>query len=280
MAEREAAFEAAEDVRLLYIAVTRAKRELVVARYEYVKSDGSLSDDKCRWAPLTTAMDQLAARLDMPHVDAPAAPVAGVTIEAIDACTREIAQRHKAAIAAGWAHRTVTQETKRQLELPEPDEELRTHVGRGREWGSAVHRVIEGRLRGRTGDALRDFAQAVAAEEAVDDINGLLAIVARLEAQGHFAHGIERMAEASVVRIEERDGGTVLVEGVIDAARLVDGAWLVLDWKTDLTVRDDASALRAQYQGQVDAYACMLSSLLKMKATGTLIGVGDVTPPA
>jgi ATP-dependent helicase/nuclease subunit A len=278
MAEREASFEAAEDVRLLYVAVTRAKRELVVARYEYEKKDGTLSEDKCRWAPLAPAMDRLGMRLTLPRLDAPPAPTAPVTIEAIDAVRREIAQRHESALAAGWVHRTVTQEAKRPLELPEPDEELRVRVGRGRGWGRAVHRVIEARLRGRTGDVLETFTRAVASEEGVEDLSTLRTIVSVLEAKGFFAGDAPMMAETTVVRVEDRPEGRVLLEGVIDAARLVNDTWHVLDWKTDLDDADAPSVLRIQYQAQVDTYARLLTELLGASADGRLVGLGAVTP--
>jgi ATP-dependent exoDNAse (exonuclease V) beta subunit len=202
-----------------------------------------------------------------------------VTVRGIDQRKAEIAQRHAMAVAAGWAHTTVTKEAKRPLELPEPDQELR-RLGKGREWGRAVHRVLEARMRGRTGASLERFARAVAADEEVEDVAGLLALVARVETDGHFADAAAILAETPIVRLEQRETGTVLLEGVIDAARLVDGEWRIVDWKTDLDDSDANAALRAQYQEQVDTYARMLTSLLKVNATGTLVGVAGVTPPS
>jgi ATP-dependent exoDNAse (exonuclease V) beta subunit len=63
-------------------------------------------------------------------------------------------------------------------------------------------------------------------------------------------------------------------EGVIDAARFVDGRWLVTDWKTDL-VGDEPDPRREMYQRQVESYAAMLRGVLGMEAEGRLAPLGD-----
>jgi ATP-dependent exoDNAse (exonuclease V) beta subunit len=138
--------------------------------------------------------------------------------------------------------------------------------------------VIEARLRGRTGDVLETFTRAVASEEGVEDLSTLRTIVSVLEAKGFFAGDAPMMAETTVVRVEDRPEGRVLLEGVIDAARLVNDTWHVLDWKTDLDDADAPSVLRIQYQAQVDTYARLLTELLGASADGRLVGLGAVTP--
>jgi ATP-dependent exoDNAse (exonuclease V) beta subunit len=99
-------------------------------------------------------------------------------------------------------------------------------------------------------------------------VDDLLALVARLEAEGHFQPGM--LVEVPIVTFENG----VLREGVIDAARLVDGKWQVLDWKTDLDATGGDPARRAMYQEQADAYAAMLRALTGQEAEGRLIPLG------
>ena len=272
MARRETAFEAAEAVRLLYVAVTRAKRELVVSR---LISD--TSQDRSVWSPLGGMLDSLATELVVAHRDPPGAVVSPVTVLGIDEHRRAIERQRELAVAAGWEHRTVTQEAKRSLELPDADQELHRRAGQGRGWGRAVHRVLEARGRGRTGASLESFARAGVAEEKVEarSVERLLAIVARLDAAGHWNGDGSTLVEAPIVTLGERAGTPVLLEGVIDAARLVDGAWHVVDWKTDLDGRNDDAARKLAYELQVGTYAEMLRGLLGVEAVGRLEPLPD-----
>ncbi|MFL5506049.1 MAG: UvrD-helicase domain-containing protein, partial [Gemmatimonadales bacterium] len=208
MAAREAAFEAAEAVRLLYVAVTRAKRELVVSRLIYQNKSGP-AEDKSAWSPLGGMLDSLATEQPIVLRDPPGRVVSPVTLADIDERRRSIVQQRQAAVAAGWEHRTVTQEAKRALELPDADQETRRRVGQGRGWGRAVHRVLEARGRGRMGASLSAYARAVAAEERVEDVARLLAIVARLDAAGHWEVGANTMVESPIVSFGPRDGQDV-----------------------------------------------------------------------
>jgi ATP-dependent helicase/nuclease subunit A len=274
MAEREAVFEAAEDVRLLYVAATRAKRELVVSRLVYSSKSGP-AEDKSAWSPLGGVLDELAEPLVIPDRAPPGPVVSPVTVEAIEQLGRAIVERQRLAAVAGWDHRTVTEEAKRSLEPVEPDQELRRRVGHGREWGRAVHRVLEARGRGRLGASLAAFARAVAAEEQVKDVDRLLALVARLEQAGYWDGDAGTLVEAPIVTFGERDGERVLLEGVIDAARRVDGTWQVVDWKTDLDSGPDDDARREAYRRQVDTYAAMMRGVLGVEAAGRLEPLGN-----
>jgi ATP-dependent exoDNAse (exonuclease V) beta subunit len=67
----------------------------------------------------------------------------------------------------------------------------------------------------------------------------------------------------------------VVTQGIADAAALVDGAWLVLDWKTDHA--DDATWARREeeYRRQVDAYARMIAARAGVPARGEIIRVKE-----
>jgi ATP-dependent exoDNAse (exonuclease V) beta subunit len=138
-----------------------------------------------------------------------------------------------------------------------------------------VHRVLEARGRGRTGESLERFARAVARESGVEgDLAELLAIVDRLQVEGAWDGDAPTLVEAPITQLVQHDGLVAVREGVIDAARFLDGRWVVTDWKTDL-VGDAPDPRREMYQRQVETYAAMLRGVLGVGATGRLGALGN-----
>lgn len=121
--------------------------------------------------------------------------------------------------------------------------------------GGAVRRVVE--MNARVFGASAE--EAAAAEEAVS------------VALGHPVMERARAAERChreypvTLRLE----GNRVMDGVIDLAFVEDGAWVVVDFKTDA----DGSGKRAQYQRQLQWYGYALMKLTGMKARGVLLGV-------
>ncbi len=64
-------------------------------------------------------------------------------------------------------------------------------------------------------------------------------------------------------------GGDLLVQGTIDCCFVEDGAWVLLDYKTDRT--DDMDALRAHYARQLGVYALALERVTGMKVKQRLL---------
>jgi len=60
-----------------------------------------------------------------------------------------------------------------------------------------------------------------------------------------------------------------MMEGVVDLAFVEDGAWIVVDFKTDA----DAAERRAQYQRQLRWYAYALTRLTGMGSRAVLLGI-------
>jgi len=141
MAEVEKRFAAAEDVRLLYVAVTRAKEELVVARWRG-------KPEESFWRALDPWLDAHATLLEMDVVSPP--PREEMSAEDATAVEASVAEA-TAALAAmrepTYAHRTVTEVAKpavpaaagAQLVSAAP---AGTGPTRGFSWGSAVHGAL------------------------------------------------------------------------------------------------------------------------------------------
>lgn len=136
-----------------------------------------------------------------------------------------------------------------------------------------MHRSLEALGRGRSGDGLRAFVTAVAAEEELEPAHAaeLLPLIERVAASEAWKsltrNGLPQV-ELTVMQRTESGGVEAVTEGVIDAAMLDADGWRILDWKTDLVDDEGWKSRSAKYAQQVDAYVRMLASLTGEKATG------------
>ncbi len=152
-AESEARFEEAERVRLLYVAVTRAREELVVARWPGKPEVSS-------WSPLDPWLMENAAELDLQPRDPGPREVLRITVEEIRERSEDAAERLRALALPSYRHVSVTEVAKGPAAEPSPEVEAQeaAEAGsfRGYSWGSVVHGALaaaaeddsEGGLRG------------------------------------------------------------------------------------------------------------------------------------
>ncbi|MEM6793792.1 MAG: 3'-5' exonuclease, partial [Acidobacteriota bacterium] len=77
------------------------------------------------------------------------------------------------------------------------------------------------------------------------------------------------------LKLRGAGGGDLLLEGVIDLAWLSDGAWTVVDFKTDaaLAAPDAPDAASEAYRRQIAWYVCALGQLTGQPAEGILLVV-------
>ena len=141
----------------------------------------------------------------------------------------------------------------------------------GRRFGSLVHAA----LRDVGLDASAEFARRVV------ELNGRILgateeeIRAAAEAVlGALQHPLFARARASVrchreypVTLRLEDGR--MLEGVVDLAFVENGAWVVVDFKTDANM----AGRRGQYERQLRWYAHALAKLTGMRARAVLFGV-------
>ena len=266
VAAMETAFRQAEHERLLYVAATRAKEQLVI-------SDCPDQKRRACWADLAEAT---AGDGELPVPDDPPpgrAPLANRTADLQEAEARAVAGGAEAGVSA-WRRTTVTRMA-REARAEEESYDLAPsgHGDEGRALGTALHRVIEAAGRGRRGESLRGFAEAVAREEELSEANAarLLAnldsLLASPDVQRMLSAG--SLFELPLLHATADASGVTLVEGVIDAARLDGDGWEILDWK----LGGAGVASREDYRKQVEAYARMLSALSGAPAAGRLVPV-------
>ncbi len=292
--DAESPFTAAEDDRLLYVAATRAREELVVARCDRTEFDSC-------WSALHQTLDDpaLATEIEPPLLPpAPREPLAEDAstirgrIEQATADRERLAEPsyHARSVTArvhGEGADAVTRDPEPAGgDLPQVEilylggaEESARHAPRGSGWGSAVHRALEAAGRGRDGERLRRLCRLalVEHERPVDPTSGepaeleeLVALVERVRASAIW----ERVRSARHVLVEARlafaadatEAGALgvdapaereLFEGVIDLAFQDDaGRWTIVDFKTD--ARRDADRDR-RYRRQLALYAVGLA---------------------
>jgi len=272
MQAAERRFAEAERARLLYVAATRARRQLVVAQAEKPLARG-VKPDASMWRPLAPVLDEHALQLAMPETE----PAGRRRVERSPASLREAvlaaAARIEAAAASSLHVRTVTESAKEAA--PEPAGGRTKAASAGAAWGRAVHRAVEALGRGRRGASLAAFARAVARDEGLPagrdaELVALLDAVEASDGWRRLAAAGTPQVELGVMRRTTEGGRDVLLEGVIDAAALGVDGWEIVDWKSDAV--DDAAwaQRRGQYERQVEAYAALLADLTGVAARGTI----------
>ena len=159
----ERRFEAAEDVRLLYVAATRAKEELLVARWMD-------SPDFSPWRALHPWLDERAALLELEAAPPPARASVDTTPEEVREKGMAAAERLDRLSAPTYAHEAVTELAKGGGEATRAD----GHAGsapvksegdfRGFTWGSAVHGALAAAAAAPHPEALRATCRDLLAE--------------------------------------------------------------------------------------------------------------------
>lgn len=274
MAEREVAFDVAEQDRLRYVAVTRAKRKLLISQCERMLKNGPKPDCSA-WSPLVPTLAVVGSKIELPMREAEGRRVADEKPNEVMARVRESAARLTEATRVSVERVTVTGSAKNKLEQVGESRDYRPRVGLGSAWGRAVHRVIEGMGRGRTGMSLERFIAAVARDEELGEKE-----TARLAQIPDHVRGLpvwkqliengNAEFELTVMRSEERNGIRVLIEGVIDAVGRTDSLMSIVDWKTDDVDEASWESRVAGYESQIGAYRDMLSALSGATVTASL----------
>jgi ATP-dependent exoDNAse (exonuclease V) beta subunit len=147
--------------------------------------------------------------------------------------------------------------------------------GLGAAWGRAVHRSIEGAVRGRRDTALGEWIRAVALDERLDDDQAaeLAALVERIIASDVW----ERMSavgaatpELPVMYVDRSGDQRIVTEGVIDVAATDGQRWLVIDWKSDEVSAEEWDKRLPQYRAQAARYGEVLEAMTGMPASTSI----------
>ena len=141
----------------------------------------------------------------------------------------------------------------------------------GKRFGALVHAVLRDVALDATREAVRKTTElnARVLGASVEEAEAAGAAV-----QSALAHPVFARARAAprrhreypvTLRLEEGK----MMEGVVDLAFVEDGAWVVVDFKTDA----DGAERRTQYQRQLRWYAYALTRLTGMESRAVLLGI-------
>ena len=282
----EAAFEEAERVRLLYVAATRARDELWVARWMHGgRAKPSVWERLADWIAAEAERGEeggVAKAVDLPRDDAPAPDVLDPGTD-LAAPLNAAAEASAAASRATYSLDTVTGRAKGgEAQAPTqartgpngeaaPGESFeappRPAGPGGFEWGSVVHEVLAAAGDGRRGDALRQLARDLLVEYqrpvdssgAPTELDVLLAMVRSVRGSEIWRRAMaadERHVEIPfAVNLGAGPGRGDVVEGVIDLVFREGDRWVVADYKTDTGDDPEFAARAGRYRAQVDLYA-------------------------
>jgi ATP-dependent helicase/nuclease subunit A len=256
--EEEGLYAQAEEMRLMYVAATRAKNLMIVSTY-----GGELSAKEA-WRTLDERLGGVPELERAPEAAAARKIKVDVTEEERERGAEEISKRKAAARAEGYGRIAVTSLAKNDENRPERD--LR---GQGMGWGRAVHRVLEALgkgtlVRGESGETRKRFDLAVENVLAAEDI-GLeekplfVALVDSIVGSEFWARVLRAEKKLFEVPFAIRMDGPgapavpTVLSGAIDLVFLEKGGWVIVDYKTDI-VTERLEEFVEYYRPQVKVY--------------------------
>ena len=262
--EEEVKFALAEEVRLLYVAATRARNMLVVSIYP--------ESGKGSWVQLTPWL------ADVPELEsAPPLDEAERGAHAAGAGYAELLEqaRERLRLAQEETHtlRSVTGEREKAAPTPKGS---RKH-GRGVKYGRLVHRLLEEAVRGDLPENVLVRVQRIAEaiNRGTDDFDAdrtLSAEALTRQDEKRAALALERFkksplwetlqrahevyTEVPLAAMEGDSDHATVTRGVIDLVYRDETGWHIVDYKTDRAdTEGEAAAIEKKYHPQLDAYA-------------------------
>ncbi|HQR47013.1 MAG TPA: 3'-5' exonuclease, partial [Thermoanaerobaculia bacterium] len=283
--EQDEARQAAENRRLLYVGLTRAKERLVVSwfRRRTLKKDGDVTDslEKSFLAPLAgfeEASGPLASLVEVvkPDLAAPAPLAAASAAATATATTEPDASLGRARLTAAPALRRAGEKETPFTPGPEDVEpaDRDDAPDRARRIGVAVHAAMEALLArtaspepAATAAAVASAGESLVDEEERREVETLVASLLSSEVVSRAFASPRRFVELPLLYVDETQPDRPLVEGKIDLLFEEADGWQIVDWKTD---RADTPAERTRreelYAPQVRAYETGLAKLLGARA--------------
>jgi len=252
-AEKEQKYLDAEELRLLYVAATRAKNLLVVSTY-------SSKPENSPWRKLNgffesaTELEDSKGHLPWGEPE----PCDELTVEDLVGAREGFLGPHSPINKPSYHVAAVTELVKGGSARP-----VRVSTGRGLSWGRVIHRVLEVCAK-KTPDNLGLLVENIIAEEgrAQEEKDQILALVGKilqsplwrrmLKSKNRF---MEVPFSASVDGKEYGLEGETVISGTIDLVFQEGDGWVLVDYKTDTVENDEMLAdLVDYYTPQVQMY--------------------------
>ena len=246
--DEESSYAAAEELRLLYVAATRAGDSLIVSTYPR-------NEDKSAWVKLNPSLP--ADALEIKAAASQSVQLVGkraVKTADLEQAVKAIEDRITALKGATYGQRSATAVKDDTVALPE-----RTSQGYGVVWGTVVHEALDLLVAERGNGDPADLEQKI---KLIVKREGLAE--ERLPAIMQVLDGFktsklwESICQAKEVHSEMAFGlwqGSTYTTGIMDLVFLEDKGWSIVDYKTD-RIEDQAhlEQLIKYYRPQVELY--------------------------
>lgn len=282
---KEEKYQNAEEIRLLYVAATRARNLLFISCSEY-------SDKRNPWEPLLdfTNKEEYVYKIPEVQIPEPRQPETPVRIKKED--LEDFKNSIKEFIASA------EQPTYMELSVSDIISEEPLHTvkgGLGPEWGSAVHEMIERLVKDETSFEnykkmileQYGFTEPMYSEKAEE-------IITEFKESGLYARirnaGIKLTEVPFSITLENGDQILeelnvesklpVTLQGKIDLVLKDEDGWRIIDYKTNhFETEEDLKLLVKHYSKQIRIYCRVWEKIMKEKAAGELYftGAGSVT---
>jgi ATP-dependent helicase/nuclease subunit A len=248
-AEEEGRYLAAEELRLLYVAATRARNLLVVSVYDPLPDRGP-------WGALSSFLDSVPELEAATPADPDPVAVADIQLE------RWRAERTTRLARVQEPTYAVTRVTTGD----EGDEAVAEVIAlegesRGKEYGNLLHRVFEDAVAGRLPEREDDYLAALVGGETHEG-DWALKLAADLDVfrasdLWHEIQASDRVFTEVPFGCPATGGdANTVMRGVIDLVYRSPEGWKIVDYKSDpVSSRRGVSAVVDRYRDQVMAYA-------------------------
>ena len=265
-AEEEARYLAAEELRLLYVAATRARNLLIVSVYDGRPDGGP-------WGALSPSLERTP---ELDHADpTDPAPAAAADIR-MDRWKAERQQRLEHVQKPTYAVFPVTGNHE--------DDEVIALEGesRGKDFGSVLHRVFEDAVSGRLPEKEGEYLAALVSGEPREG-NPAAALARALNAfresdiwrEIHTSDAVYTEVPFGCPSADDSAGA--IVRGVIDLVYRTPDGWRIVDYKSDtVTSRRGVSAIANQHREQVLAYARYWRTITREPVASVGLWLSDV----
>jgi len=291
--EKEVLALAAEDIRLLYVAATRAKSALFVASK---KTRGEAESSLNPWAPLIDFIDD---EFTPGTPEVCEVPEAATALDIYDAADDGIiSPASKSAEKSYSIKRPSTIKVKSKTSSEDDYEDTEESESDTTEtkkptrpfanvFGTMAHRLMEVLVSSNNSVDLEFAVNEIHSEYSFPGIDFLkdLREVGETIRNGGYDQGnsvpkdiLNELLAADEVHCEvpfcykdiDDNGDTIIWNGVIDVAYLKDGKWHIVDYKTNA----DPDDLDGKYQGQLTAYIKAFEEMTGCKPDALIYHIG------
>ncbi len=246
----EERFQGAEELRLLYVAATRAGCGLTITvRKSYANQDP--------WNFFDTYLDMSHPLADPGPLTAPSTEQMSLTESDVAVASEGIEERLRTAMTRTY---DVAAAKASSIQRGEFTYTLGEH---GTEWGTVIHLLLETAMSDATAD-IRALAESVIADQGLDlslAEEALAAVdsVIQSDLWRRAAASQHRLVEIPFQMLVPGDGDAgvpdTILRGVIDLAFKEAGRWVIVDYKSDRVAEGKVQQLVDLYSPQVLSYA-------------------------